>query len=156
MTKQPASCSLRKVRRFSAVEGRAAFMGNSRAALAVGRTGYLATDAGVATGPEKAPTSVIVALEELLRDALIFDRRLQNHAAAKLIHHGALDFLPRCLARRIMVAAAFLQSRSALRQFGRRNQDVGGSLVEIDAHVIAGLQQRKPAARCRFGRCIED
>ena len=81
-----------------------------------------------------------VARHEFLRDALIFYRRLEHHAAGELIDHGALDFLPRRLARRTMVAAVLLERGATLRQFRRRDQHIGGAFIEIDAHAVAGFQ----------------
>src|ERR1700675_1267584 len=95
---------------------------------------------------------MIVAWHEFLRNALIFYRRLQHHAAAELIDHGALDFLPRRLARRIVIAAVLVERRAARRQFRGRDEDIGAALVEIDAHTVASLQERQPAAGRRFGR----
>src|SRR5271154_1347800 len=99
MTKQPAAWSWRKVLRLSATVGRELLMG-------------FCLGAG----------SMIVARHEFLRDALILDRRLEHHPGRKLIHHGALDFLPRGLARRIEVAAVLFERGAALRQFRRRDE----------------------------------
>src|SRR6516164_4564337 len=52
---------------------------------------------------------VIVAGHESLRHALVFHRRLEHHAVAELIDHGALDLLPRRLTRRIAIAAVLFQ-----------------------------------------------
>src|SRR5207302_8756927 len=62
-----------------------------------------------------------------LRDALIFHRRLEHHAVGKLVDHGALDFLPRRLARRIVVAAILRERRLAPLELGRRQQNIGGA-----------------------------
>src|SRR5262252_5883566 len=94
--------------------------------------------------------SVVVPRHALLRDAMIFDRRLENHAVGELIDHAALDLLPRRLARRIFVALLLLQRGAALRELGVRDQHVGAALVEVDAHAVAGLEQREPAARRRL------
>ena len=91
-----------------------------------------------------------------LRDALILDRRLQHHAVGELIDHGALDFLPWRLAGRIVVAAVLLRARRGARQLGVGDQHVGRAFVEIDAHAVAGLEQRKPAAGGGFRRGVED
>src|SRR5262249_51389308 len=92
--------------------------------------------------------SVVVPRHALLRDAMIFERRLENHAVGELIDHAALDLLPRRLARRIFVAPLLLQRGAALRELGVRDQHVGAALVEVDAHAVAGLEQREPAI-CR-------
>src|SRR5580704_8579747 len=116
MTKQPVSWSWRKALRLSATVGRELLMG-------------LCLRAG----------SMIVARHEFLRDALILDRGLEHHPGSKLIHHGALDFLPWCLARWIAVAAVPFERGAALRQIRRRDEHVDGAFVEVDAHTIAGL-----------------
>src|SRR5262245_57345068 len=92
----------------------------------------------------------------LLRDALVFDRRLEHHAFGELIDEVALDFLPRRLAVRIGVAAAFVQRRAPLGEFRGRDQDIGCALVQIDAHAVAGLEQREAAAGGGFWRRVED
>src|SRR5580658_2514640 len=114
MTKQPDSWSLRKLSRLSAMVGR----------VLICRSRWL----------------VVVARHRFLRYALILHRRLQDHAAAELIDHGALDFLPRRLALGIAIATIVLQRRAALVQLRRRHQHIDGVLVEIDAHAVAGLE----------------
>src|SRR5580658_3545824 len=102
-----------------------------------------ATNAAAMTGGVSnfPAVSMIVAWNECLRHALIFDRWFQNHALRELVDHGALDFLPRRLARRIMVSAILLQCCSTISQFGRRDQNISRPLVEIDTHAIPCLQQ---------------
>src|SRR5215813_9038760 len=75
------------------------------------------------TGPD---LSVIVARHAVLGDAVIFDGGLQDHSVRQLIDHGALNFLPWCLACRITEAAASLQCRAPTRQLGFRDQYIGG------------------------------
>src|SRR3977135_525192 len=99
---------------------------------------------------------MIIPWHVLLRDALIFDRRLEHHALGELVDHAALDLLPGRLARRIFEAALLLQRRAARGELGVRNQDIGRALVEVDAHAVAGLEQGKPTARCRLGRSVEN
>jgi hypothetical protein len=100
--------------------------------------GWLAPGATVIQLSDVA-ASVIVPRDRLLRDALISHRRLKHHAAVELIEHGALDFLPRRLAWRIVIAAILFQRRGTLGQFRRPDQHIGGTFVEIDANAIAGL-----------------
>src|SRR5580704_19082489 len=90
--------------------------------------------------PPTAAVSVIIAGNGFLRDALVFDRRLEHHAVGELVDHAALDLLPRRLARRIFEAAGLLQSRAALRQLFLRNQDVGGAGLEVYPDTVAGVQ----------------
>src|SRR6266705_2760919 len=86
----------------------------------------------------------------LLRNTLVFDRRLEHHTVGELVDEVALDLLPWCLALGIEIAAALLQRRAPLGKLLGRDQDIGGALVQIDAHAVAGLEQRKPDAR----RCL--
>src|SRR5215468_10077524 len=92
----------------------------------------------------------------LLRDALVFDRRLEHHAFGELIDEVALDFLPRRLAVRIGVAATLLQRRAPLGELRGRDQDIGGALVQIDAYAVAGLKEREAAASGGFRGRVED
>jgi hypothetical protein len=70
----------------------------------------------------------------------------------------ALDFLPwRLAGRREFVAAGFLQFvRARAFSSAASDQHVGGALLEIDAHLVAGLQDGETATRRRFGRGVED
>src|SRR5215470_7936833 len=61
----------------------------------------------------KPHSLVIIAGHRFLRDPLIFHGWSQDHAVGKLIDHGALNFLPGRLARRILIAAALVQCRPA-------------------------------------------
>src|SRR6185312_17130197 len=99
---------------------------------------------------------VIIPRHELLRDALIFDRRLEHHAVGKLIDHAALNLLPRRLMRRIGEAALLLQRRTAPRQLGLVHQNVGAAFLQIDEHAVTALEQSEAAAGRRFRRGIED
>src|ERR1700692_2851777 len=85
---------------------------------------------------------VAVARNGLLGDALIFDRGLEHHAVGELVHQGALDLLPRRLAFRERIAALLLQRLPARRELRVGDQHIGGAAVEIDAHPVAGLEER--------------
>src|SRR5271168_5125692 len=91
-----------------------------------------------------------------LRQALIMDRRLQHHALVELRHHLALDLLPWRLALGIVIAAVLGERGAALSEFGVRDQDVRGALLEIDPHPVAGLDERKTPSRRRLWRSVED
>src|SRR5215207_5852064 len=109
------------------------------------------------TGCSAATASMVVARDALgLRDALVLDGRLQDHALAELIHHRALDLLPRRLMAGEMEPARVLERGAALRQFPVRDQDVGGSLVKVDADAVPRAQEREPSPRGRLGRGVED
>src|SRR6266478_2894823 len=97
--------------------------------------------------------SMIVARRrEGLGDALVLHGRFEHHAVGELVHHRALDFLPWRLALGKLEAAAVLQGKPALREFGFRDQDVGRTFVKVDTDTVTRSQQRKAAARRRFRR----
>src|SRR5450830_1940101 len=60
--------------------------------------------------------SVIVPRNVLLCNALIFNGRLEHHSIGQLVDHGALNFLPRRLARGICKAAALFERRPPPRE----------------------------------------
>src|SRR3989442_5110789 len=66
--------------------------------------------------------SVVVPWHARLRDAKVFHGGPEHHALGELLDHVALYLLPRSLARRVFVAALFLQRGAALREFGVRNE----------------------------------
>src|SRR5215831_12376322 len=103
-----------------------------------------------------APSMIVAGHAGCLGEALICYRRLEHHAVGQLVHHGALDFLPRRLASRELESAFLLQGQSPLGQIGVRNQNICSALVEVDADAVAGAQQRKAAVRGRLGRGVED
>src|SRR5262245_10420544 len=92
----------------------------------------------------------------VLGHMLILDGGLEHHAFGKLLDQVALDFLPGRLARRVRRAAGLCERVTAPRELRVRDQYVGGTLVEVDAHTVASPQQRQPAADGRFRRRIED
>ena len=92
----------------------------------------------------------------LLRNPLVLDRRLEHHTVGELVDDGALDLLPGGLALGIGIAAALLQRGTPLGQLLGRDQNVGGTIAQIDAHAVAGLEQRKPATRRRLRRRVQD
>jgi hypothetical protein len=53
---------------------------------------------------------MIVSRNAFLRNSVIFNGWLEHHAVGQLIDHGALNFLPRRLARGICKAAALFES----------------------------------------------
>src|SRR5262249_27804976 len=79
-------------------------------------------------------------------DVLILDRRLEHHAFGELLDHGALDLLPRRLARRIFVAAVLLQRGPSLRELRFGDQDIGGFPFWMYADLGGGAGARNPAA----------
>ena len=81
-----------------------------------------------------------------LGDALVLFRRFQNGAVAKLADETALDFLPGRLVLGELVAALRLERGAASGNFLIRDQDVGFTLIEVDADPIPGLENGEIAA----------
>src|SRR6202030_1931875 len=69
---------------------------------------------------------------------------------------GAIEFLPRRLVGRVGETALRFQFGAPPLQLLVRYQDVGAALVEVDAYLVAGLQDRKSAVGGGFRRRIED
>jgi hypothetical protein len=74
----------------------------------------------------------------------------------ELVGFFAEDFLPGGLAFGDFVAAILFQFGAALCQFGFGDQHVAFALIQIDADFVAIFQNRKAAACCGFGACVED
>lgn len=91
-----------------------------------------------------------------MRDVLIFDRVFENRAGFHLADNGALDFLPRRLAFRILEAPSRFQSLVTRCQFFVRDQNIRRAATEIDAHTVAGFQNCQTAASGSFRRGVED
>src|SRR5262245_14940182 len=89
-------------------------------------------------------------------DLLVLDGRLQHHAGRELVDQAALDLLPRRLVRRILIAAVALQRRAAGVVLLLGDQDVGGALVQIDAHAVTRLEDGQTAAGSGLRRGVED
>ena len=93
---------------------------------------------------------------DLAGDVLIARRQFQAGASSVLADGGAVKLLPRRLMVREWETAFGLQLGAAARHFLGRNQDIGLALVQIDAHLVAGLEDRKPAVGGCFRRSVED
>ena len=89
-------------------------------------------------------------------DVVIARREFQARAGGLLAHGRAIELLPGRLVGRIGEAAFCLQFGAAPLQLLVGNQDVGAALVEVDANHVAGLEDRKPAVGCGFGRGVQD
>ena len=57
---------------------------------------------------------------------------------------------------RIGVATRVLQLRPPPGDLVVGDEDIGGALLQVDAHAVAGPEQRQPAADRRFRRGVED
>src|SRR6185437_16190004 len=82
---------------------------------------------------------------DLARDVVIARRELHAGASGMLADGRAIELLPWCLVGRMGETAFRVQLGMALLDLGVRDQDVGRALVEIDANLVAGPEDRKPA-----------
>src|ERR1700688_2551310 len=78
-------------------------------------------------------------------DVVIARCELHASAGGLLADGRAIELLPRRLVGRIGEAAPGFQLGAALLQLLIGNQNVGAALVEVDADLVAGLEDRKPA-----------
>ena len=91
-----------------------------------------------------------------LRQTLILRRRFQHRAGIELARELALNLLPRRLDARLPDSRRCFELATASRDFFVDDEHVRFAAPQIDAHAIAGAQQREPAAGRGFGRRIED
>lgn len=89
-----------------------------------------------------------------LRNPLIFDSRLKNGAGFHLSDDTALDFLPRRLMLRIVIAAIGSQRRPARRKLFIGNQNVCRAAAKIDANPVAGLRSASPPPAAASGEAL--
>src|SRR6266850_5509393 len=89
-------------------------------------------------------------------NVLIARCKLHAGAGGLLADGRAIELLPRRLVRRVGEAALGLQLGAALLQLLVRDQDVGIALVEVDANLVAGPQDRQPAVGGGLRRGVED
>src|SRR3712207_2572289 len=85
-------------------------------------------------------------------DVLELDRGLEAAAGGELADLGAVDLLP----RRLVLELGRPPGGAPRLQLAGREHDVDRALVEIDANLVAGAQQREAAAHRRLGRGVED
>src|SRR6478736_225033 len=90
------------------------------------------------------------------RDVVVARRKLHAGAGGLLADGVAIDFLPRRLVRREAEAALGFQLGVTLLHLVVRNEDIGAALVEVDADLVSGAQDRQPAVGGGFRRGIED
>ena len=93
---------------------------------------------------------------DLACDVVIAGGEFHAGAGGLLADGGAIEFLPRRLVGRIFETATGLEVGMALLQFGIRDQDIGRALVEVDANLVTGLEDREPAIGGGFRRGVED
>src|ERR1700730_2230186 len=93
---------------------------------------------------------------DLAGDVVIARRQFHASAGGLLADGRAVELLPWRLMGGIGEAALGLELGAAFLQLFLRNQDVGAALVEVDADLVAGLQDRKAPVGGGFPRGVED
>src|SRR5579864_7483751 len=89
-------------------------------------------------------------------DVVVARGEFHTGAGGLLADGRAVDFLPWRLARRIGEAAFGLQFGMASLHLLVGDQNVRGSLIEVDTHAVAGFEDRKAAIGGSFRRGVED
>src|SRR5260221_9625587 len=89
-------------------------------------------------------------------DVVIARRELHARAGSLLADGRAIELLPRRLVGRVGEAALGLEFGAPLLQLLVRNQDIRAALVEVDANLVAGLEDREPAVGGGLRRGVED
>src|SRR3984957_4376541 len=89
-------------------------------------------------------------------DVVIAGREFHAGAGGLLADGGAVEFLPRRLVGRIGEAALGFQFGAPPLQFLIGNQDVGAAFIQVDANLVAGLEDGEPAVGRSFRRGVED
>src|ERR1700726_4773196 len=89
-------------------------------------------------------------------DVVIAGGEFHAGAGGLLADGGAIEFLPRRLVGRIGESALRFQLNAPPLQLLVRYQDVGAALVEVDANLVAGPQNREATVGGSFRRRIED
>src|SRR5271154_2931553 len=79
---------------------------------------------------------------DLACDVVVARRELHAGAGRLLSDRRAIEFLPRRLVGRVGEAALGLEFDPPSLQLFLRDQDVGTALVEVDAHLVAVLEDR--------------
>src|SRR6266850_6957805 len=100
---------------------------------------------------------MIIARHAYLAGDVVIARGELHAGTCGLLTDGrTIELLPRRLVGRIGEAAPGLQLGAALLQLLVGDQDVGAALVEVDAYLVAGPQDRKPAVGGGFRRGVQD
>src|SRR5712672_1961834 len=87
-----------------------------------------------------------------LGDLLVVHREIEAGSARELADELALQLLP----RRLALLDVRLPRRLAFGELGVADQDVGAPLADVDPDLVAGLEQRQPAADGCLRRGVED
>src|SRR5438132_12040536 len=89
-------------------------------------------------------------------DVVIAGCELHAGAGGLLTYRCAIEFLPRRLVGRIREAAARFKFGAPPLQLFLGYQNVGAALVEVDADLVAGLEDGQSAVGGGFRRSVED
>src|ERR1700722_6616413 len=89
-------------------------------------------------------------------DVVIASGEFHAGAGGLLADGGAIEFLPRRLVGRVGETALGFEFGAPPFQLLVRDQDVGAALVEVDANLVAGLQNRKSTVGGGFRSRIQD
>src|SRR6185437_9237614 len=82
---------------------------------------------------------------DLTRNVVIPRRELHAGTGGVLADGGTVELLPRRLVGRVREASLGLQIGVAFPDLLLGDQDIGRALVEVDADLVAVLQDREPA-----------
>src|ERR1700738_2775181 len=88
-------------------------------------------------------------------DVVIVRREFHSRAGGLLADGRAIELLPRRLVGRIREAALGFEFGAPPFELLIRYQNVGAALVEVDANLVAGLEDRKATVGSRFPRCVQ-
>src|SRR5260370_35968467 len=99
---------------------------------------------------------IIPGHTDLAGDVGIARRQFHASAGGLLTDGGAIQLLPRRLMGGIGKAALGLQLGAPLLQLFFRDQDVSAALVEVDANLVAGPEDRQSAVGGSLRGGVED
>src|SRR5437763_16012224 len=85
---------------------------------------------------------IIPGHADLCSNVVVTGGELHASAGGVLADGRAVELLPRRLVGRVREAAFGLEVRAPLLQLLVRDQDVGAAVVEVDADLVAGLEDR--------------
>src|SRR6516162_6281095 len=108
------------------------------------------------TSPGMTASVIIPRHADFACDVVIARGKLHAGARGLLTDGRAIELLPRRLVGRVGKTAPGFQFGVASFDLLVRNQDVGASHFEVDAHLVAGLEDREPAVGCGFRRSVQD
>src|SRR6185437_13457097 len=104
----------------------------------------------------RTASMIIAGDADTAGDVAIAGREFHAGAGGMLPDGRAVEFLPRRLVGRVGEAPFCLELGAPPLQFLFRNQDIGAALVEVDADLVAGPQDRQPAIGRGLRRRVQD